>query len=227
MDNLIQLAMQILFCLLIAAILGAIIGYLLGKMSKCDKDDYDYNEKDNLSDYGSLKNIKEDTNNEIQKDGYDYNKKDNLNDYNSLKDIKKGTNNEIQAVASISAAEKVAGTLKNTATKEITKETGIQVGQEIGTRPHIITNPEKSEIDDLKEISGIGLKIEEALNGLGIYSFEQIANWDSESIEWIENYLVFKGRIKKEDWVGQAKLLFAGGETEFSKKVRRGENPNY
>ena len=56
MDNLIQLAMQIIFCLLIAAILGAIIGYLLGKMSKCDKDDYDLdpdNEKRQLNDYSS------------------------------------------------------------------------------------------------------------------------------------------------------------------------------
>ena len=65
MDNLIELAMQIIFCLLIAAIIGAIIGYLLGKMSKCDKDDYDLeprdrqNEKKIINDYAQKLTQKE------------------------------------------------------------------------------------------------------------------------------------------------------------------------
>jgi len=39
MDNLLQLAMEVILCLLIAAIIGGIIGYFLGKISKCDTDE--------------------------------------------------------------------------------------------------------------------------------------------------------------------------------------------
>jgi len=101
------------------------------------------------------------------------------------------------------------------------------VGQEIGVRPSSIDKPTNSEIDDLKEVSGIGLKIEEVLNSLGIYHFTQISEWSPENIEWIENYLSIKRRVKKEDWIGQATLLASGGFTDFSKKVQRGENRNY
>ncbi len=101
------------------------------------------------------------------------------------------------------------------------------LGQEIGIRPSSLQAPRGGEVDDLKEISGIGLKIEEVLNSLGIYHFDQIADWEPENVEWIENYLSVKRRVLKEDWIGQARLLATGGQTEFSKKVRRGENRNY
>ncbi len=70
--------------------------------------------------------------------------------------------------------------------------------------------------DNLKRISGVGEKIEAALNGLGIYTFEQIAQWDKDNIAWVDEYLVFKGRIDRENWVEQAKILSEGNETEFS-----------
>ncbi len=76
----------------------------------------------------------------------------------------------------------------------------------------------KDEItpDNLKRISGVGEKIEAALNELGIYTFEQIAQWNSDNIAWIDEHLVFKGRIDRENWVEQAKILSKGKETEFS-----------
>lgn len=76
----------------------------------------------------------------------------------------------------------------------------------------------EGEADDLKKISGVGPKLEEKLNNLGIYHFSQIANFTAEDIEKVDNELNFKGRIEREDWLGQAKILAAGGETEFSKK---------
>ena len=33
----------------------------------------------------------------------------------------------------------------------------------------------------------------------------------------------FKGRVSRDDWVEQAKILAAGGETEFSKRVEDGD----
>lgn len=74
------------------------------------------------------------------------------------------------------------------------------------------------EADDLKKISGVGPKLEEKLNNLGIYHFSQIESFSDEDIEKVDGELNFKGRIVREDWLGQAKILAAGGETEFSKK---------
>ena len=76
----------------------------------------------------------------------------------------------------------------------------------------------QGEADDLKKISGVGPKLEEKLNNLGIYHFSQIENFSAEDIEKVDGELNFKGRIEREDWLGQAKILAAGGETEFSKK---------
>ena len=78
--------------------------------------------------------------------------------------------------------------------------------------------PKTTEKDDLKKISGVGPKLEEKLNALGVHTFDQIANFSAERIEEVDTGLNFKGRINREDWLGQAKVLAAGGETEFSKK---------
>lgn len=65
--------------------------------------------------------------------------------------------------------------------------------------------------DDLKAISGIGPKLETVLNGLGIWTYGQIAGWTIEEIAWVDDYLGFKGRIGRDDWIGQAAKL-AGGK---------------
>ena len=77
--------------------------------------------------------------------------------------------------------------------------------------------------DELKRIKGIGAVIEETLNELGVYTFAQIAQWTPENISWVENSLAFPGRIEREDWVNQAKILSDGGSTDFSKKVDQGQ----
>ena len=61
--------------------------------------------------------------------------------------------------------------------------------------------------DDLKVISGIGPKMEQMLNGLGVRSYEQIASWGDKDIAGIEDALGFKGRVGRDDWVGQAVAL--------------------
>ena len=80
-----------------------------------------------------------------------------------------------------------------------------------------------TEIDDLKRIRGIGVLIEKKLNSLGITSYEQVANWTGEDIERISEMLDFKGRIERENWIEQARILASGGQTEFSRRVDRGE----
>lgn len=74
--------------------------------------------------------------------------------------------------------------------------------------------------DDLKLISGVGPKLEETLNDLGVYHFDQVAKWQADDIEWVDSRLRFKGRITRDDWMSQARILASGGETEFSKKKK-------
>jgi len=77
-----------------------------------------------------------------------------------------------------------------------------------------------NDVDDLKRIRGIGVLIEKKLNSLGILNYEQVANWTGADIERISRILDFKGRIEREHWIEQARILATGGQTEFS---RRGE----
>ena len=71
--------------------------------------------------------------------------------------------------------------------------------------------------DDLKKIKGVGPKLEALLNRLGVFHFDQVAAWTAEEIAWVDDNLEgFKGRVSRDDWVAQAKILAAGGETEFS-----------
>jgi predicted flap endonuclease-1-like 5' DNA nuclease len=75
--------------------------------------------------------------------------------------------------------------------------------------------------DDLKLISGVGPKLEETLNELGVYHFDQVAKFDKADIEWVDARLRFKGRIERDDWMTQARILAQGGETEFSKGKKK------
>jgi predicted flap endonuclease-1-like 5' DNA nuclease len=72
---------------------------------------------------------------------------------------------------------------------------------------NLIDAPREGEKDDLKKINGIGPKLEQSLNSLGVYHFDQIAEWSDEQLDWIDDYLSFKGRAKRDDWISQAKEL--------------------
>lgn len=61
--------------------------------------------------------------------------------------------------------------------------------------------------DDLKLISGVGPKLEQVLNGMGIWTFAQIADWSADEIAWVDDYLQFKGRIERDQWLEQATKL--------------------
>ena len=77
-----------------------------------------------------------------------------------------------------------------------------------GTQPEQVDQP-TSGGDDLTAITGVGPRIAEVLNGLGIWTYQQIAGWLPEHETWIENHLSFNGRVSRENWVGQAKDLIA------------------
>lgn len=100
---------------------------------------------------------------------------------------------------------------------------GVIEGTDEGVKPKTLAAPRDGAADDLKQIKGIGPKMETLCNTLGFWHFDQIANWTPDEVAWVDaNLAGFKGRVTRDDWVEQAALLAAGGETEFSKKVEKG-----
>jgi predicted flap endonuclease-1-like 5' DNA nuclease len=85
-------------------------------------------------------------------------------------------------------------------------------------KPRTMKAPRKAGADNLKLLKGVGPKLEETLNGLGFYHFDQVAKWGAAEIAWVDARLKFKGRIERDGWIEQAKILADGGETEFSKR---------
>ncbi|MGR3289756.1 MAG: NADH-quinone oxidoreductase subunit NuoE [Paracoccaceae bacterium] len=104
---------------------------------------------------------------------------------------------------------------KTSAPASLTPTTGKQ------KKPRRLKAARKSGADDLKMIKGVGPKLEILLNSLGFYHFDQVAKWTHEEISWVDaNLARIKGRATRDDWVDQAKILAAGGETEFSKRAK-------
>ena len=76
--------------------------------------------------------------------------------------------------------------------------------------------------DDLTRLKGVGPKLAAALEGLGITSLETIANWDDAEIDRVDSKLGrFQGRIRRDDWVTQARLLTGGDKAAYEAKFGR------
>jgi len=166
-----EIASQMILCLLLAALLGFIIGYLFGK-GTCAK-----------------------------------------NDCNHAEEIHHDDTHETHETQNHAAVAAVAPH-----STELAEEVSVE-----DEKPVLLSGPRNGKKDNLTRIKGIGLKIEAALNEIGIYHFDQIAAWDKENIAWADSTLGFPGRAEREQWVTQAKALAAGEETEFSKRVDAGE----
>ncbi|MCO6385063.1 MAG: hypothetical protein JXQ91_20455 [Vannielia sp.] len=100
---------------------------------------------------------------------------------------------------------------------------GVQEGQDEGSAPATLDAPREGGADDLKKIKGVGKKLEALLHSMGFFHYDQIAGWTSQEVAWVNaNLIGFKGRVSRDNWVEQAKLLAAGEDTAFSKKVDKG-----
>lgn len=90
-------------------------------------------------------------------------------------------------------------------------------------KPEMLSKPRGGAGDDLKQIKGVGPKMETMLNTMGVWHFDQVASWRKAEVQWVDDNLEgFKGRVSRDEWVKQAKVLAKGGVTEFSKKVKKG-----
>ncbi|MGB7344729.1 MAG: hypothetical protein WBD20_10970 [Pirellulaceae bacterium] len=70
-----------------------------------------------------------------------------------------------------------------------------------------------SDPDNLTRIWGVGATNQDLLNENGVFYFHQVAAWDDQNIAKFNDILCFRGRIEREDWVGQAKRLAAGNSS--------------
>lgn len=81
-------------------------------------------------------------------------------------------------------------------------------------RPVGIEAPRHGVKDDLTNVIGILPIIETALNRLGLYHFDQIAELSDENVGFIEAHLGIAGRIGREHWREQARELGAAVGTK-------------
>ena len=91
--------------------------------------------------------------------------------------------------------------------KPATIEAVARKPKSIGSRPTALAAPRDGASDNLKQIKGIGPKIEASLHAMGIFHVDQIAGWSKANVDWVDTQLAFKGRIRRERWVEQAMEL--------------------
>jgi predicted flap endonuclease-1-like 5' DNA nuclease len=93
------------------------------------------------------------------------------------------------------------------------------VGAAVAATAEPVQQPSAGGGDDLKQIKGIGPRLETLLNSLGVTSYAQIAAWNDAEIDRIDARLGnFQGRIRRDDWPAQARLLAAGDKAGFENR---------
>jgi NADH-quinone oxidoreductase subunit E len=88
-------------------------------------------------------------------------------------------------------------------------------------KPAGLSAPRGGAADDLKTLEGVGPAMEKLLHELGIYHFDQIAGWGPAEVAWMDGNLKgFKGRVSRDKWVAQAKLIGEVGMEEFLRRAK-------
>lgn len=126
-----------------------------------------------------------------------------------------------KAPAKKAAAKKTPA--KKAAAKPVAKsaEVVVEAAAASEKKPRTMKAARKAGADDLKLLKGVGPKLEQTLNELGFFHFDQVSKWAADEIAWVDARLKFKGRIERDGWIDQAKILADGGETEFSKRSKK------
>ncbi len=86
-------------------------------------------------------------------------------------------------------------------------------------KPKAVAKPKVIIPDNLELLKGVGPKLNGLLKSLGVTSFEQVANWKPSDVREIDSKLGnFAGRVGRDNWIDQAKLLMKGDVKGFEKK---------
>ena len=87
--------------------------------------------------------------------------------------------------------------------------------------PEFLKGPRGGVADDLKKIEGIGPVLEKLVNNIGVYHFDQIASWTDADVEQVDALIdKFKGRIARDKWVAQAKIIVTEGLERFLERAK-------
>ena len=90
------------------------------------------------------------------------------------------------------------------------------------TRPDL-PPPAAEAQGDLGRIKGLGPKLQAQLADLGVTSLAQIAAWDEAEVARIDAQLGrFAGRIERDEWVEQARLLLSGDPADYAARFGNG-----
>lgn len=90
-----------------------------------------------------------------------------------------------------------------------------------GRKPRALKAPRKAGADDLKVLEGIGPALEKACNELGIWHYDQIAKWGEAEVAWMDaNLKGFRGRVSRDRWVAQAKIIVDEGLASFLERAK-------
>lgn len=85
----------------------------------------------------------------------------------------------------------------------------------VGTVPPLLNRPRDGRKDDLTLIWGVAEKLEERMNHMGIWHFDQIAAWTPDHIKWFEQEIEgFKGRLDRDKWIEQCAKMAKGWRPE-------------
>jgi len=92
---------------------------------------------------------------------------------------------------------------------------------EAGTQPAALTAARGDKADALQTIEGIGPALEKLCHSLGIFHFDQIAGWGAAEIAWMDaNLKGFRGRVTRDKWVAQARIIVDHGVAEFLRRAK-------
>jgi predicted flap endonuclease-1-like 5' DNA nuclease len=84
----------------------------------------------------------------------------------------------------------------------------ITLARRVDDEANLLTHAAFGTSDDLELIVGVGPMLTELLHEVGVFYFWQIAEWSSADVEYVDGKLLhFKGRIERDDWVGQSRQL--------------------
>ncbi len=112
-------------------------------------------------------------------------------------------------------AEAGAAVPAREAMKEVPAEMALETPAATSPGPEALS----TEGDDLRRIKGLGPKLVAMLAEHGVTSFAQIAAWDDADIDRIDARLGrFQGRIRRDNWVEQAKFLAANDVAGYEAK---------
>ncbi len=128
--------------------------------------------------------------------------------------------------ASVQAAVDLRDTVKRIDGSEVALVTpwlGVAAKAEVGagSQPKGLKAARGGVGDDLQTIEGIGPALEKLCQALGVFHFDQIASWGAAEVAWMDaNLKGFKGRVTRDRWVAQARLIGEVGVQEFLRRAK-------